>query len=46
MEVAIKELPLNNFDISGRYPLPATRKGPTGCAFAGGGQRAAGSVPR
>ena len=35
------QLSLNNFHISGRYPLPAARKGPTVCAFAGGGRRVA-----
>ena len=36
-----KELSLNNFHISRRYPPPAARKGQTVCAFAGSGRRVA-----
>ena len=35
---------MSTFQDATRCPLPAARKGPTVCVFAGSGQRVAGSV--
>ena len=37
---------ISTFQDASRFPLPAARKGPTTCAFAGSGRRAADSGQR